>query len=139
MYSAMEAWTQKTAIYGTFISFAWKQLLLQKKMYISQTHFGFTNVGSKMLRLLDIALSFWHFWSWTPCKGKGYPWNETVSTAAVACVNCVTVKELDSKNALRLIWHFFSYCSSLYFSGWSIKTTDIYFSNQSIINTSADS
>ena len=29
--------------------------------------------------------------------------HDTVSTAVVACVNCVTVKELDSKNALRLI------------------------------------
>ena len=36
-------------------------------MYSFQTHFGFTNVGSKVFHSRDIAISFWHFWSWTPC------------------------------------------------------------------------
>ena len=39
-------------------------------MYSFQTHFGFTNVGSKVFPSRDIAFSFWHFWSWTPCSSN---------------------------------------------------------------------
>ena len=45
-------------------------------MHTSQTHFGFTNVGSNMLPFQVLAFSFWHFWSWTPCTfsfKKQYP------------------------------------------------------------------
>ena len=38
----------------------------QKKMYIFQTHFGFTNMGSSMHHSQEIANYFCKFWSWTP-------------------------------------------------------------------------
>ena len=36
-------------------------------MYISQTHFGFTNLGSNFHNLLVKAFWIWKFWSGTPC------------------------------------------------------------------------
>ena len=36
-------------------------------MYIFQTHFGFTNIGSNLHHYQDIAIYFCNFWSWTPC------------------------------------------------------------------------
>ena len=38
-----------------------------EKMYISQTHFGFTNLGSQVHSFWVIAVSIRKFWSWTPC------------------------------------------------------------------------
>ena len=37
-------------------------------MYIFQTHFGFTNLGSKVFRSHRKAISFGEIWSWTPCS-----------------------------------------------------------------------
>ena len=39
-----------------------------KKTTISQTHFGFTNLGSKMHRFRATAIYFWQFSIGTPCK-----------------------------------------------------------------------
>ena len=41
-----------------------------EKMYISQTHFGFTNLGSQAYRVWVIAFWIRKFWSWTPCITK---------------------------------------------------------------------
>ena len=62
-----EVFSKNFIIFGVIIFLVDKQLILPTKMHILHTHFGFTNVGSNMLPNQDIELSFWHFWSWTPC------------------------------------------------------------------------
>ena len=44
----------------------------EKKMYISQIHFGFTNLGSQVHSFWVIAVWIRKFWSWTPCMFKSF-------------------------------------------------------------------
>ena len=39
-----------------------------KKLTASQTHFGFTNIGSKVHRFSSTAICFWQFSIGIPCK-----------------------------------------------------------------------
>ena len=39
-------------------------------MYIFQTHFDFTNLGSKLFGSQKRAISFGEIWSWTPCSSN---------------------------------------------------------------------
>ena len=60
-------------------------------MYISQIHFGFTNLGSQVHSFWVIAIWIRKFWSWTPCTimqcavTKTFEWRRVVSSRRVCC------------------------------------------------------
>ena len=63
---------RKIYFYQNFVLFwsFFKNETLPEKMYISQTHFGFTNMRSKEHRFCLKAVWIRKFWSWTPCIGS---------------------------------------------------------------------
>ena len=73
-----------------FFSIFFKNENLPKKMYIFQTHFGFTNLGSKVFRSHRRAISFGEILSWTPCM--------------FACGNC------KAKNSEQIKVKMMDYC-----------------------------